>query len=464
VVEADVSIVDFLPAALSAALERQTGGRIVAARPRAGGGASRQGAELEFAYPGGRLAKGYLSYDSRTADPERLAFFRREVAILSALSSDFAGSGVRAPRYMASSEEFLALLTGFVDGTDRMAPDMDATERDAVHQDFMAQLVALHRIDPAPHPLSEFGDAEQPVSARIRARIAQLRQENLDTAPDPVLQLALNWLEDNVPCDLGPAVIVHGDAGSGNFLHAGGRVTAMVDWELCHYGDPMEDLAGIWVRMLFNPFMAPAAMFAAYERAGGVPVDLNRVRYHRLYFQLGFTVGSHAAMAGEQAVEQASLGITMLFYTAHMRVIVLSLAELMGVSLGPVFLPDAPASPADRSYAAALDDIRQVIAPRATDQQAAAKAKSLARLIKWWRARDRWGPLYAQTELDEAAAQLGSRPPSVADARRELALAVRDRRIDPVTALRVCHGRVVRDTALMADAMGSIAGCYFPPA
>lgn len=459
-----IATIAFLPPGLCAELEAQTGGRIAHARPRAGGGASRQGAELEIEYFDGRREVGYLSYDSRTADPQRLAFFRREVAILSALSGRFAGSGVRAPRYIASSERFLALLTGFVDGSDRLPEEIDAAERAALEQDFMAQIVALHRIDPAAAPLEGFDDPVKPPSARIRERIAQLRQDNLDSAPDPVLQLALNWLLDHVPADRGASVIVHGDAGPGNFLHAGGRVTAMVDWELCHYGDPMEDLAGIWVRTLFNNFMAPRAMLDAYERAGGIAVDMDRVRYHRLYFQLGFTVGSHTAIAGEQAVEQASLGITMLFYTAHMRVILLSLAELMGVTVEPVVLAEVPVGPVDRSYAAALDDIRHVIAPRATDQQAAAKAKSLARLVKWWRARDRWGAAFDQAELDDAAALLEYRPDSVAGARRALALAIRDRRIDPVDALRACHGRVMRDTALMADAMGSMAKTYYPPA
>jgi len=41
-------------------------------------------------------------------------------------------------------------------------------------------------------------------------------------------------------------VLCHGDVGPGNFLHDGDRVTALLDWEFAHFGDPMDDLAG-WI-------------------------------------------------------------------------------------------------------------------------------------------------------------------------------------------------------------------------
>src|SRR3546814_11453287 len=83
-------------------------------------------------------------------------------------------------------------------------------------------------------------------------------------------------------------VIVHGDAGPGNFLYKGNRVTALLDWELVHYGDPMADLAMLCLRMLFQGFVPLPQAFAAYEAAGGHRVDLARLRYWRLLFQTGF--------------------------------------------------------------------------------------------------------------------------------------------------------------------------------
>src|SRR3546814_13877110 len=83
-------------------------------------------------------------------------------------------------------------------------------------------------------------------------------------------------------------VIVHGDAGPGNFLYEGSRVTARLDWELVHYGDPMADLALLCLRMLFQDFVPLPQAFAAYEAAGGHRIDLARLRYWRLLFQTAF--------------------------------------------------------------------------------------------------------------------------------------------------------------------------------
>ena len=452
-----------IPAALVAALEAQTAGRLSEIKPRAGGGASRQGAEVTLTHADGRAERGYLSYDSRTGDPERKAFFRREVAVLAALSGPLADCGVRAPRYLASDLGHLALLTELTPGSDRFHAITDVHEREAVAQDFIGQLAALHRIDARARPLDGFGDPQEPPSAHIRRRIAELRAENLATAPDPILQLALNWLERNVPKDAGPSALVHGDAGPGNFLHQDGRVTALLDWELTHYGDPAEDLAQILVRMLFQPFIAPRALLDAYEVASGLKMDLARIRYHRLYFQAGFTTSSHPIATQAEAPAPALLGIHMIFYTAHMRVMVRSLAELMEVELEPVQLPQAAADVNLRTYDIALDDLRDVILPRTSDQQAEAKAKSLARLVKYWRARALHGAAFDAAELSELASALGAPVASVAEGRRRLALAVADRTVDAAHALQLCHARMARETVLMGDAMGAFRDVYFQP-
>src|ERR1700733_14469683 len=99
-----------VPADLVAALEAATGARIVSIVPRAGGGASRRGAELVLRHSDGREQAGYLSFDSRVADPKRLAFFQRETAILQALSGPLVHSGVAAPRFLAAAPAHLALL------------------------------------------------------------------------------------------------------------------------------------------------------------------------------------------------------------------------------------------------------------------------------------------------------------------------------------------------------------------
>lgn len=452
----------FLPPLLLESLERQTAGKISDVRPRAGGGASRQGAELTLTLPDGTVERGYLGYDTRLGDVMRPRAFACEAAILGALSGPFADRGVRVPRLIASEPAMFAIFTALVPGGDKWSEIEPEADRIAAAHDYVRQIAALHAIDIAEQPLAGFGDHAIPTSVRVRDKIHELRALNLASNPDAILLAALDWLEENVPEDVGPSVIVHGDAGPLNFLIHEGACSALLDWELAHYGDPMEDIAGIWVRMLFNPFIKMRDVIATYAEASGRPVDLARVRYFRLFFQMIFTVGSRA-IENDPKSPPALMGTRMLFGTAHLRIIVQQTAELAGITLDPYTPPQVAASPADRTFQIALDDIRDVIVPRSGDQVASAKAKSLARMVKFWRQRERYGATFDTAEIAEVATVLGRTLPTVTAARHALGQAVADGQVDRVAVLNLCNRRMLRETELMGDAMGWFKTTYFPP-
>lgn len=59
-----------------------------------------------------------------------------------------------------------------------------------------------------------------------------------------VVQAAIRWLRRNPPPPPEKTVVVHGDYRTGNFLFDdSGEVKAILDWEMCHLGDPHEDIA-----------------------------------------------------------------------------------------------------------------------------------------------------------------------------------------------------------------------------
>jgi len=64
----------------------------------------------------------------------------------------------------------------------------------------------------------------------------------------PILTAAFAWLKAN-PVVSDRIVIVHGDYRSGNYLYDENAIVAMLDWEMAHLGDPMEDLG--WASMMF---------------------------------------------------------------------------------------------------------------------------------------------------------------------------------------------------------------------
>ena len=105
--------------------------------------------------------------------------------------------------------------------------------------------------------------------------------------PKPVFELAFKWLKDNLK-ERSQLVLVHGDFRNGNIMvHPGLGMNAVLDWELAHIGDPLEDLGWICVNswrfgIIDKPvggFGAREDLFAGYEAVSGAKVDAARVRF-----------------------------------------------------------------------------------------------------------------------------------------------------------------------------------------
>ena len=65
--------------------------------------------------------------------------------------------------------------------------------------------------------------------------------------PQPVFDLAFKWLEAQKLKEYGD-VLVHGDFRFGNFIISEENLESIIDWELAHIGNPMEDLGWLCVR------------------------------------------------------------------------------------------------------------------------------------------------------------------------------------------------------------------------
>ena len=104
--------------------------------------------------------------------------------------------------------------------------------------------------------------------------------------PRPVFTLALRWLRDRDPGPSKEVTLVHGDFRHGNLIIGPDGVRAVLDWELAHTGDPMEDLGWICVNSWrFGEIDKPVGgfgsreeLFAGYEAAGR-HVDPDRVMF-----------------------------------------------------------------------------------------------------------------------------------------------------------------------------------------
>ena len=84
-------------------------------------------------------------------------------------------------------------------------------------------------------------------SRSIRWRSTPTRSINLGQ-PHPVLELVRNWLDRPSADRRRRAAVVHGDFRLGNLIVGPDGLNAVIDWELAHIGDPMEDLGWLCVK------------------------------------------------------------------------------------------------------------------------------------------------------------------------------------------------------------------------
>jgi aminoglycoside phosphotransferase (APT) family kinase protein len=198
-------------------------------------------------------------------------------------------------------------------------------------------LAAIHAIDP--DTIAGLENIDQ---------VEQFRQY-LDAFgpghPHPAFELAFRWLESHRPPP-GRRAVVHGDFRTGNLLVDPDGLRAVLDWELAHSGDPIEDLGWFCVRSWRFGSALPAGGFgtreelvAAYQSGGGHPVDLEVLRWWEILGNLKWGV-----MCIIQAMTHLSGGVRSAELAAIGRRVCEVEWDLLSL-LAPSPPPDAPPLP-----------------------------------------------------------------------------------------------------------------------
>lgn len=118
-----------------------------------------------------------------------------------------------------------------------------------------------------------------------------------DPEPMPVVEALFSWLRHEVPDEVQRTSLVWGDVGVGNFIYQDTEVVALTDWEQAHLGDPMKD----WASALFRGVdsLAPREeLFQAYERASGLKIDEERIRYYSVFIDAEYVCTSFPLLSG----------------------------------------------------------------------------------------------------------------------------------------------------------------------
>jgi aminoglycoside phosphotransferase (APT) family kinase protein len=201
----------------------------------------------------------------------------------------FHGRGVAAPEPLILELEGAELERPFfimarVDGgatASPFAPDPYAPHAARLGEDFFGTLGRIAAADPATLPIAEV--CEAPALGECWKRELDYWSGVIETDelhPQPIVRAAIRWLYRHAPPPAQKLAVVHGDYRSGNFLHDGeGKIVAVLDWEMAHIGDPLEDLGWaldpLWrhTEGLVAGMVPKAEAFRIWEAASGLKVD-----------------------------------------------------------------------------------------------------------------------------------------------------------------------------------------------
>jgi aminoglycoside phosphotransferase (APT) family kinase protein len=259
---------------------------------RAAGGLSRENWSLDATWVDATGAHAHRLMLMRDAAGTLLSTDRqREFAVLTALE----GTPVPAPKaYWVDTDG--RWLGGPSLVMDRMPGTCDylvlnggrpLQARLNLAHGFIDLMARIHAVDWRARGLGEV--LPVPSGAPSRAELAHWEAEyrRVQLEPHPELDYVLGWLRRSAP-DAEAMVLVHGDFKPGNALIDGEHISAKLDWETAHLGDPLEDLgwvtnpvrkrehqiAGAWER---------EQIVAAYSRLTGRHVDEVALRWWNVF-------------------------------------------------------------------------------------------------------------------------------------------------------------------------------------
>jgi aminoglycoside phosphotransferase (APT) family kinase protein len=276
-------------------------------------------------------------------------------------------------------------------------------DRASVARELGAWLARLHAVDPA--ELAPVLPRLEDAAAPTHRELARWEQVYLRRRPGPVplLGALLAWLDVHVPADEGPARLLWGDAGPHNLLVDGPRISGLLDWELAHVGDPLEDLgAAIWACLPGT--LDPDQVIAGYEHEAG-PVDRERLRYFEAFAcavrSVMVVAGVDAFLKGEAGPPAAALGQHLLLANLERA------AALVGWTRDPGEQATPPALRPDASETAAgvARYLRERVVPAVSDPRARRELRTAAALLDTVALRAGQDPGDQDLALEDAAAR-----------------------------------------------------------
>ncbi|MFD8738337.1 phosphotransferase family protein [Streptomyces sp. NPDC059618] len=268
--------------------------------------------------PGG-ASRQTMRFTAETADGSRDLVLRRDLSgpagaatmdLEARVMAAAATAGVPVPELVDSGASLggnpyivMSHVPGEVIPRRLLRDDAYASARPALAAQFGAIAARIHTM--SPDTLGGLG-GQDPIAA-LRALA-----ERWDT-PRPSVELGLRWLEEH-PVPAVADTVVHGDLRNGNAIVGPEGIRAVLDWELVHRGDPVEDLGWLCVKawrfgaeLPVGGFGTRAQLLDGYEEvAGWRPTDA-QLHWWEVYSTLRWVLICRQQAAVHLEGEQDSL-------------------------------------------------------------------------------------------------------------------------------------------------------------
>ena len=288
-------------------------------------------------------------------------------------------------------------------------PDFDGTSAEDRHRamdDYISILARIHALDPEPFAAAGILRAPEPAqSGLIGIQAYEQAYRRRKKRPDPFLEFCLSWLARNpVDTHSREAPIVWD---SGQFHQRDGRILAVLDLEIGHIGDPMMDLAGFRMRDTILGFGDFGELYDRYAEITGEPVDIAAIQHHHLAFTLTNQLAFHAALADPP--DESDFMTNLQWCSETNLFAVEALAEILGLELPPVEIPEPRESPIATAHRHLVTSLRALGTGDPNTQHA---VRILFRLARHTARFDEIGDATSEADLDDLGDLMGRRPAS----------------------------------------------------
>jgi aminoglycoside phosphotransferase (APT) family kinase protein len=332
------------------------------------------------------------------------------------------------------------LVQQAIEGASTISP-----ERWAASLKYMEILAKMHAI-----PVERFAGTEagNPVGARAIALDSYERNYKLladRNAVDALIAFFTLWLRRNVPEHRTKAAFVTGDCGQ--FLSRGEEITAILDLEIGHIGDPLHDLACFRGRHPVENMGDVPALFRRYAEITGEALDLPVIAYHTVCFLALATIGPLLALVEKHPGGDWVEGIMQLAFIG--RRTLEAMAEIVGVQLDDLALPERHVTPLeDLAVEKLLAEMNRLPTSEIFHDWQRGVLASLPRFLQNQAHYGRWAE---EEDLKEIGELLGRRPANLIDADRALKAYVQMSGPDQDARLiKLFHRRILRLCLVLA--------------